>query len=363
MMKKALLAAVAFTVCIGCSGDDASSADDLTAGHFGARGGASGDVTGNSINIFKDLYSRGLHRARLVTYISYGRGPQVSAAALNLVAQKVDLFISVFVAECGDSPSTGCQDLWQGDATNAADKTAIKDAFKVHFQSVFDAVNPVVGASREINVKTWGVNEPDNAMGGLADWPERAALFYLGAREVLDASGCGSCELPAGEFSRFGGSVMAADFKRYVDELHDDGQFPTVFSLHPYGDVNAVDAGNWSTIHAHETDAFEASVNALAPKAQIWLTEVGRMLHEINVSHAPSDEWASGAYVRRRLAFHPGVTRVYWYQMAALPTGWDTALADKEVMRRASFFGFIGDDENTSLEKAKVDASNPAPDH
>ncbi len=365
-LRRATLALATALGLAACSGspDDAitdTSADDLALGKLSSRYGASGDVTSPpSSNIFGDLYSRGLTRVREVTYLSYGRGPAV-ASAVGALAGKVDVFVSVFVAECGQSGS-GCTDLWAGDATSSSDKPAIKNAFKAHFQAVVDAVNPVYGQARDVRVRTWAVNEPDNAMAKLGDWPERAALFYLGAREVLNATSCANCTLVAGEFAGFNSSKVN-DFHRYVHELHTDGQYPTVFSLHPYGDVDHADAQNWKTTHAAETDLFEQTVANVHPHAEIWLTEVGRTIHDSWVSHSQEDEWASGIYVRRRLAHHPRVARVYWYQMAAGASGWDSALADKEGRRRAMFFGLMGDSKEEALKKAAADHSNPAPDH
>jgi len=129
------------------------------------------------------------------------------------------------------------------------------------------------------------------------------------------------------------------------------------------------------------------------------------MLHQVySVKHTPADEWASGAFVRGRLANHRGVTRVYWYQLAfeTLSSGkpcdtaslliplcdarhgltcatsggtsgictvttsptemWDSALADENGNRRASYFGLLNEDETEALRKARNDQSNPNPD-
>jgi hypothetical protein len=398
----------------GCSGSPTSEDDGvesasqplLTDAEFFGRLGVSGSVvTPASAQVFKDLTSRGVDKIRGVTYLSFGRGPQI-ALATNVVAPtgttNLDLFVSVFVDECGSSAATGCQELFTIPTDTPANQQALMSAFSAQFLTVVQAVN----AKGNI-VKTWGVNEPDLAMANLADWPERAALFYVAARQTLVSAGCTGCSVVAGEFADFDGE---ANFKRYSAMI--DSQLaaaglapPTVFSLHPYGDVDRATAQNWKYVQATTTDAYVTAVKNSYPSAGIWLTEVGRMLHQVySVKHTPADEWASGAFVRGRLANHRGVTRVYWYQLAfetqssgekcdtadpliplcdarhgltcqvssgtsgtcqvtTKPTEmWDSALADEHGNFRASYFGLLNERESEALRKAKKDDSNPNPD-
>jgi hypothetical protein len=411
-----LLSAVA---TLGCSGSpesgaatdsqdsvESSSEPLLTDAQFYSRLGASGTVlTPWSAKIFGDLNQLGVDKVRGVTYLSFGRGPSI-ATGINLIAPggvtNLDLFVSVYVGECGGA-SAGCQDLFTIPTDTAANQQALMTAFSGYFLSVVQAVN-----AKGNVVKTWGVNEPDIAMAGsLSDWPERAALFYVAARQTLVSAGCTGCSVVAGEFATYDGD---ADFQRYTAML--DSQLaaagllpPTVFSLHPYGDVDNATAENWKRVPARTTDAYVTAVKSKYPTADIWLTEVGRMIHQVySVKHTPADEWASGAFVRGRLANHRGVTRVYWYQMAFETLGsgaacdssnpllpdcdarhgltcatsggtagictvtakpsemWDSALADENGHLRAFYFGLLNEGETESLRRAKRDQSNPIPD-
>jgi hypothetical protein len=414
-MKLSLLTLLsAAALALGCSGspvdaeDGVESASEpfLTDAQFFSRLGVAGSVvTPHARQVWNDLNQRGVDKIRGVTYLSFGRGPSI-ALATDAVAPSgvtnLDLFVSVFVGECGDSAATGCPDLFTIPTDTAPNQQALMTAFAGYFLTVVQAVN----AKGNI-VKTWGINEPDLGMAGLADWPERAALFYVAARQALVSAGCVGCSVVAGEFADFDG---ASDFDRYCATL--DSQLaaagllpPTVFSLHPYGDVDRATARNWKYVQPTTTDAYVTAVKNRYPTADIWLTEVGRMLHQVtSVKHTPADEWASGAFVRGRLANHRGVTRVYWYQLAFETLGsggvcepndplvplcdarhgltcvtsggtsgtctltskpaemWDSALADENGDYRASYFGLLNEHETAALRQARKDHSNPNPD-
>jgi len=414
-MKLSFVALLSVGVAlVGCSGSpsdvdesvESASEPLLTDTEFFGRLGAAGDIlTPMAAKVWSDLNSHGVDKVRGVTYLSYGRGPSIAQATSVIAPEGVtnlDLFVSVFVGECGSSAATGCQDLFTIPTDTAANQQALMTAFSGYFLTVVQAVN-----AKGNVVKTWGINEPDLAMANLSDWPERTALFYVAARQTLVSAGCTGCSVVAGEFADFDGD---SNFQRYTTMM--DSQLaaagllpPTVFSLHPYGDVDRATARNWKYVPATATDSYVTAVKARYPSADIWLTEVGRMLHQVySVKHTPADEWASGAFVRGRLANHRGVTRVYWYQLAfeTLSSGkacdtasllipmcdarhgltcvtsggtsgictvttsptemWDSALADENGNRRASYFGLLNEDETEALRKARNDQSNPNPD-
>jgi hypothetical protein len=348
---------VAILSATGCAADanediedTDESAEDLAVGKLNGRFGAAGISWDNpaSMKIFDELHTAGLDHIRQAAYISFNRYATSIPSDVAHVKEipGADLFIMVHLADC-DQPQAACSDIMNPNVTIAA------AGFRAHFEAILATANP----GDVLNVKTWGINEPDLNLARLPDAPERAALFYHEARNALNAHGCGGCTLVAGELA-YGAKEFT---QRYVDELEKLSQKPAIFSMHPYGDVDEAHANDWKTVKPARTERFMAAVREKYPHAKFWLTETGRMLPQ--VKGTPSDEWAAGIFVRKRLATINGVARVYWWDMGGEkpgPTGscaWDSALGDHAGNRRASFFGLLGDDEKTALSKAHV--ANP----
>jgi hypothetical protein len=359
-LLKTISLGMAITVAAGCTADSGAenadateeTSEDLAVGKLNGHFGAAGVLWDNpgSMKIFDELHAAGLGHVRQAAYISFNR---YATSIPNDVAHVkatpgADLFIMVHLADCGQ-PQAACSDILNPDKVIAA------AAFRGHFEAMLAVANP----GNVLNVKTWGINEPDLNLAHLADAPERAALFYREARDALNAHGCSGCELVAGELA-YGATAFT---QRYVDELEKLHQKPTTFSMHPYGDVDEAHANDWRTITPSRTERFMKAVREKYPHATFWLTETGRMLPA--VKGTPSDEWAAGIFVRERLQRINGVSRVYWWDMAgdkAGPSGscsWDSALGDHAGNNRASFYGLLGDDEKTALAKSHAANAHP----
>ena len=370
--------------CVGAEGSDESVEDDeleesddaLKVGKlpkgFGAAGvtfaesigttwpqKAEDPTNGASERVFEKLAAAGVKTVRQAAYVSWRRGQ--GSVAFDVAAAKrhgVDLFVMVQLRHCekpvapenvgNTAVDPQCHDIVEGSVAQGA------AAFKAHFEKIYDAANP----GGALNVRTWSVNEPDIDLNSVADAPERAAAFYSAAREVLEEKGCTGCKVVAAEL----GNAAVNWTERYVKALKKRGEKPAVFGLHPYKDVDAATPSNWKTVEPKLTKRFTASVREVFPEAQIWLTEVGRMLHKADDGLCVTAKcgWASGAFVRRRLATFPGVARVYWWDMAAVgDPAWDSGLADGEGRLRAMYFGLMGYSLKSSLTKSKT--SDPGP--
>ncbi len=287
--------------------------------------------------VFDHLKTHGLRHVRFAAPLSGNRGPAwLPAAVAGAQAEGVDLMVTLYLGGCTDGPQSGCFDIT--DESLPIDAAAA--AFKVHFQAVWDVANP----NGQRNVTVWGINEPDLTLHR-SDSAQRAAAFYQAAREALDADGCPECVVVAGEVAHY----HQAWVQSYLGELKARGQSPSLFSLHPYDDVDAASSqGNWRAHRPASTLGYTQDVENAFPGSHIWLTEVGRRLHRYESDHhfcvSAQCEWEAGIYVRDVLANERHVTRVYWYEVAAGPPSdrWDSALADREGHMRASYYGLLG---------------------
>jgi hypothetical protein len=154
----------------------------------------------------------------------------------------------------------------------------------------------------------------------------------------------------------------------YVGLLASQGQMPTTYSIHDYGDPAA--SGWLGQTRTDELTAFDAALArttaaAHAPASQLWVTESGVNLtdgdlgyadaHSVPCTGAPGStlpftlgaclDGNANAQAASAQAFFdltsvtggPPVTAVYWYQFAGAPGGWDSGLLDSRGRPRPAY--------------------------
>ena len=148
--------------------------------------------------------------------------------------------------------------------------------------------------------------------------------------DPLDNSNHPDCGHPSGDW-----------FTRdYVSAIKANGLNPSVWSWHPYGDVNASYAGHNNT---HQTEDLASYLNQQFPShPSFWLTEAGVALNlapygqDIDGSKIAQANAARGFKNLARApnqAFSGQISRVYWYEYQTYGDGtstgsdiWDSAL-------------------------------------
>jgi hypothetical protein len=211
-----------------------------------------------------------------------------------------------------------------------------------------EALMNATGAGWNLPVHEWEVfNEPE---GGLCS--SDAAGFFAQAQQAAATEGRSSDTLVAGAFKSGDDPSDGTNhpdcghrsgdwfIRDYVQSIKSRGLSPTVWSWHPYGDVDASYAGasNW-----HQTGDLTSYLNQqFATDPQFWLTEVGVVL--TSPAYGPyldgsSSGQANAAQGFKLLgnaphqAYSGQISRIYWYEFQTYGDGastgsdtWDSAL-------------------------------------
>jgi hypothetical protein len=208
--------------------------------------------------------------------------------------------------------------------------------------------------------------EQSSCAPGLPDGgAAKAACLWIDAEAAISrAPGHAGDTVAAGTFSW----PSIGYLEPYVGLLASQGQMPTTYSIHDYGDPAA--SGWLGQTRTDELTAFDAALArttaaAHAPASQLWVTESGVNLtdgdlgyadaHSVPCTGAPGStlpftlgaclDGNANAQAASAQAFFdltsvtggPPVTAVYWYQFAGAPGGWDSGLLDSRGRPRPAY--------------------------
>ncbi len=226
----------------------------------------------------------------------------------------------------------------------------------------------VLGRTYNVNrVKYWGVaNETDVAPAYTKNNPRLAARYFITAYEAA-RSYCRACVLVAGEFGKApaGAFLPHGYIHEYFDEIKSHGIDPAIVSMHAYGDVNDLD-----TIDSRR---FLKHANMTFPRARVWLSEQGTILHDAKRgSYGDRTHQVNAAWTFERLAHLRGIERAYYNEVLSPekpnkdpyqgPDTWDSALLDWQGLPRPAYCVFTGQPQTAcsgALEVSPFAFSNP----